>query len=465
MNTFSAFLSKTEEIAKQVAERATNLAEKAKNEEWVKQVASTVNEAVVTFKTEYNHAMNIASPVIREVGNRFISIDFPSERIIESLGKTLRERYSDDILIINMSEREYQEDLLPGHVISANFRGLPAPPLEMLSRLCLQIHQWLSRSPSNVVAVHCFPGLSRSAVLICCYLAWSGVVQHPVDALVDVFAGLKVDLESSPILPSQKRYLNYFFEFLICNISQLPSEPEKPLFLSKLILSGVPNLPLALDGDFRPFFEIWIDGRMLQSSLPNFVVGETAVENFVQQVPSYPIRKDDVRVSEESACVAVFESSQEIPLKGDLLFRIRHLTKTGARLTCLRFAVNSRHITNGILHLGNQELDGNGFSSCMIDAVFRSVSEPLSDDLDEFNKSSDLVKRSKEISTKLRSGAFSLEIPTSQDLDEVLLMNALGEKSDSKPNHNGIEPQIMGATSLDDDVDDFFAQLEKEAQI
>jgi hypothetical protein len=44
MKSWSDFLSKGEALAKQVSSQAIALAEKAKQEEWVKQVSSVVSE-------------------------------------------------------------------------------------------------------------------------------------------------------------------------------------------------------------------------------------------------------------------------------------------------------------------------------------------------------------------------------------------------------------------------------------
>jgi hypothetical protein len=44
MKSFTAFLAKGEALAKQVAEQAASVAEKAKSEEWVSKVSNSVNE-------------------------------------------------------------------------------------------------------------------------------------------------------------------------------------------------------------------------------------------------------------------------------------------------------------------------------------------------------------------------------------------------------------------------------------
>ena len=434
-----------------------------------------------TIKSEYQQTLNIATVPIRDVGYRFISIDYPTERTLSLYSTALREKYQDNILIINMSEREYDPEALPGHVLSVNFRGLPSPPLELICRLCLQIHQWLSRSPSNVVAIHCFPGLSRTAVLISCYLAWSGKCIHPVDALLQVCAGLKIDVDNEPILPSQKRYLNYFFEYLTSD-SPVPV-PARSLKVSKLILNGVPSIPIPEESLFRPFFEIWSDSHLVYSSLPELEPGEPK-ENLSQHVAAYPITKDVV--TDEEVCTVVFDKfSEENPvvLKGDILLRIRHLGAQGGRYTCLRFAFNTNHVHDGLLHFARQELDGNTKTHCVVDLVMIPTqgSAPTEDDIDENNRMIDIFKRSKDVSSKLRQGLEVSEYD-GDDIEEVILQKTLNKGVPSSSPEKVPEaykapvvdspvkvignPQVHDMTPTSgDDVDDFFAQLEKEAQI
>jgi hypothetical protein len=414
--------------------------------------------------------MNISTPIIRDVGNRFLSIDFPSERIIASLGVELRRRYQDNVLIVNLSERDYDEDQLPGHVLTVNFRGLPAPPLELLCRLCLQIHQWLSRSSANVVAIHCFPGLSRTAVLLCSYLSWCGTYVHPVDALIDVCAGLKIDVESNPILPSQKRYLNYFFDFLTNPV--LPAVPARNLTVSKLILNGVPRLPMSEDALFRPFVEIWKDGHLVYTSLPANTK-ELSVEDLVNSVQGHPIAPDPV--SQEETCVAAFTGFGEVVLSGDILFRIRHLTSLGGRFTCLRFAFSTNHVVNNMLHFGQLEIDGNLFNNCMIDVVFGvSATSSTSIVTEEVNQTRDILKRAKETSDKLRQGCDVSE--TGSDIEEIFLrrkvqaeapkIGTVSEKATAAViGKQSPDPLMEKGPESGDDVDDFFAQLEKDAQM
>jgi hypothetical protein len=386
------------------------------------------------MKAEYNSVFDNTVSRLRYMDERLISIDYPTERSIDSVASALRAHHGeDDVLIINMSERVYDYDRMPGHVVSVNFRGLPAPPLEMLCRLCLQMHQWLSRSPKTVVAMHCFPGYSRTAVLASCYLAWSGKNVHPIDALGSVCASLGIsdDAIESMILPSQKRYMNYFFEFLISDDESLIKVPPQQLQFSRLMLTGLPKLPpMGEDSDgFRPFFEIWQNGKLIFSSLPTDI----------ESLPVYPASDDSVIVS--------IDVPGAVVVCGDVLVRIRHYTQKGGRFTCLRFAFSTNQIRDNSLHLSQHEIDGNRESNCMINVVFsNSVNVEDSTNTEAHRH---IFQAAKKISEKLRSGLFE-----GQTVDEEsMLMNALRATEEHE------EAPVV------DDVDDFFAQLEKDARI
>jgi len=402
-------------------------------------------QAVETIKTEYKNATDPSVSLIREIGHGFLSIEFPSEATIGTISTILRSKHQDKVMIVNMSERSYDYDKMPGHVITANFRGLPSPPLDILARLCLQIHQWKSRSPDNIVAIHCFPGYSRTAVLVSCYLAWCGIYYHPVDGLIDVCRGLKID-ESESILPSQKRYLNYFFDLLSTGN---PPTPPALLFLSRLTLTGIPdNLPLSEDAHFRPFFEIWKDGRMLFSTLPKDVPNEALIE----MIPSYQMPT----ITNPQDIIAPFQLESPVCISGDVLFRIRHLSTNGARITCMRFALNSNYVFDNTLHLSHHEIDGNSFSKCLIDIAFDRPSAGkavVSDAGEEV-----LFKRSHDISSKLRQG---ISVVDDDEVDRVIGLPINMDEPDV--------PIISIADDEDvpvaDDVDDFFAQLEREAKM
>ncbi len=429
------------------------------------------------MKSEYLNVFEGKVSRLRYVDSRLISIDFPTERSIDSVAAALRGHHGeDDVLIINMSERVYDYDRMPGHVVSVNFRGLPSPPLEVLCRLCLQIHQWLSRSATTVVAIHCFPGYSRTAVLASCYLAWSGKYVHPMDALSSVSAALgKIGEEEDSIenllLPSQKRYMNYFFQFLISdeNEMELTRVPPVQLSMSRVVLIGLPKLPpMGDDSDgFRPFFEVWQNGQLVHSSLPK-------TKDILSTLPVYPHQHE----SEEKSVIVSMDVGIPIVIEGDVLVRVRHFTQRGGRFTCLRFAFSTNQIKEESLHLSQHEIDGNKESNCMIDVVFgKGGNQPavVIEEDDENNEShKHIFEAAKKLSEKLRYSLFhSRSNSKDQPIDEeTLLMNALHaseklKKTSPPPEMYDMQtPQHQDEEAHpSDDVDDFFAQLERDARI
>ena len=106
-------------------------------------------------------------------------------------------------------------------------------------RACASIDAWLRADAANVVAVHCRTGRGRSAVLLCCLLAWRaarGARHSPLDCL-SVLAQLRGEDENVLTLPSHRRYLHYFGAVLG------GSRPAgRPLELRSLMLNGMPPL-------------------------------------------------------------------------------------------------------------------------------------------------------------------------------------------------------------------------------
>merc|ERR1719197_426693 len=161
-------------------------------------------------------------------------MEFPSEEKVERLAHLLNGKFG----------------------VEVQFLGLPAPPLELLAKLCLQCHEWLTSGPDKMIVAHCFTGYLRSIVFAACFLSWQGQYEHPVDAL-DMICG-SVDVLEEKILPSQKRYLTYFSAVMHGDVlAPLPVE----LSIKALHLHGTPDIP-----DFRPYVEVWQEGQRIFSS-------------------------------------------------------------------------------------------------------------------------------------------------------------------------------------------------------
>jgi len=120
-------------------------------------------------------------------------------------------------LVINLSGSIYDTFELQGPVMDIMMSGCVLP-LEVLLRLVVSVHQWLSRAARNVVVVHGAddptgtaasygPGSFPIVLFLACYLSWVGKADHPKEAMLEVSRRMGI---SRSIWPSQLRYLSYF---------------------------------------------------------------------------------------------------------------------------------------------------------------------------------------------------------------------------------------------------------------
>lgn len=90
------------------------------------------------------------------------------------------------------------------------------PPLELLLRLVVSVHQWLNKATRHVVVVHGADDPETTAgkygagalpvvLFFACYLSWVGKADHPKEAMLEVSRRMGM---AQPLRPSQLRYLS-----------------------------------------------------------------------------------------------------------------------------------------------------------------------------------------------------------------------------------------------------------------
>lgn len=120
---------------------------------------------------------------------KLIWMDYPLGERMAALVAELERYHSDHYMVWNVagtSNSHYDPTPFGGRVVQLRFTGFLCPPLMMILEACASIHAWLRADPANVVAVHCRSGRGRSAVLLCCVLAWRaahGCISGPTDPL------------------------------------------------------------------------------------------------------------------------------------------------------------------------------------------------------------------------------------------------------------------------------------------
>jgi phosphatidylinositol-3,4,5-trisphosphate 3-phosphatase/dual-specificity protein phosphatase PTEN len=83
----------------------------------------------------------------------------------------------------------------------------------MIENAMVDMSQWLDDHPKNVVAIHCKAGKGRTGMLVCCLLYWRKYFRTMQESL-DFFARMRTHDMDGVSIPSQKRYVLYFEQWL-----------------------------------------------------------------------------------------------------------------------------------------------------------------------------------------------------------------------------------------------------------
>ncbi|XP_039275916.1 cyclin-G-associated kinase [Nilaparvata lugens] len=193
--------------------------------------------------------------------SRLAVMPFPAE----GLEVTTKSNYAEDVKIYlethhngtqycvyNVSGRSYPSSRLGrGRVVDCGWGGAlkRAPPLHALYKLCQDMYEFLEIHPKNICVVHCNDGKASSAVLVCAFLMFIGLVQNPEDA-AQLFA---VKRMPPGFQPSELRYLHY-----LCDVLRSPpfSPHFHPLKLVSITMQPVPLFNKVRDG-CRPYVEVY----------------------------------------------------------------------------------------------------------------------------------------------------------------------------------------------------------------
>ena len=152
---------------------------------------------------------------------RIIAMAFPASGFktiyrnnIEEVTQFLNEKHNENFLVLNLSGNEYNKSSFKGKVYDCNeWNDHHSPPLHLLFDLVEKIHDFLIKNINNVAVINCNAGKGRTGTLICCYLLFSGKFSNPNDAF-DYYSLKRFNSGLGVTNPSQKRYVNYFYELI-----------------------------------------------------------------------------------------------------------------------------------------------------------------------------------------------------------------------------------------------------------
>lgn len=290
---------------------------------------------------------------ITYITKRLLLMPFPSEeetsmgRPIEYLSHYLDTHHRDQYMIWNLSERQYDTSKFHNQVIEFSFPGYPAPPLHRAFEIVKSIAAWLDADPSNVAVVHCQTGTGRSAVSVASYLAYLGYQNSDCSRCLEMIAmacGVPV---TSLVIPTQRRYLNYVTNLLAGNY---PS--SAPIVLERVIINTIPDFER---GGCRPYLQIFKHAKLVFTSIG---------------------REKSLRWYAKEDAAMLFPVG--LPLEGDIIIRVRHLTARNERVSMLRLGFHAGYIRPGSVRFPVIELDSacadDRFSDDFwVDLVFRAL--------------------------------------------------------------------------------------------
>jgi tensin len=159
-------------------------------------------------------------------------------RKLAAVAHLLHKRHEGRFMIWNLSEVEYDTQLLDNQVLAYSFPGSPSPPLGLLLKLLMSMESWLKADERNVAVVHCLTGKGRTSTVLAAFLCWVGEAgfDNVHEALLYIGMCKKLP-EDQLTIPSQRRYVKYFSNMLD---GVRPSQP--PLLLKRILMSEAPKV-------------------------------------------------------------------------------------------------------------------------------------------------------------------------------------------------------------------------------
>lgn len=184
---------------------------------------------------------------------RVIAMGFPSEDLeglyrnpMIEVQRFLEQRHKNKYKVYNLcSERYYDPSKFHNRVLRVPFDDHNCPSMRQIIDCCKDMHEWTQVDEDNVIAVHCKAGKGRTGLMIACFLVYADKMS--ADKALEVFASKRTHNGKGVTIPSQKRYVSYFEEYLDKfgrDDSKFPYETGVPLVLTNARISPVPKMCL-----------------------------------------------------------------------------------------------------------------------------------------------------------------------------------------------------------------------------
>ena len=309
---------------------------------------------------------SLASPLPTAVPSPDHPDIIPAERKLAAVGHLLQRRHAGHYMVWNLSEVEYNSEILEDQVLTYSFPGSPSPPLGLWLKLLVAMESWLSADPRNVAVVHCLTGKGRTSLVLAAFLAWMGEAGFTSDltAALQYIADCKHVPADQLTIPSQRRYATYFQNMLD---GVRPSQP--PVVLQRIVFSHAPTFCSRIDAGTGnpitgcvPYIQIFKAGELLHTVPATAPIGETTALSatevpFCSNVASSSTSSAHGGSSSATTTTTV-RFDVNIPIQGDILVRARHLAAKRKRVSMFRVAFHTGYAPATVMRLTRSQLDG-----------------------------------------------------------------------------------------------------------
>ncbi|GAB5368944.1 hypothetical protein AAMO2058_001362900 [Amorphochlora amoebiformis] len=285
------------------------------------------------------------------VKKNIIAMGFPSEggealyrNPMSEVQRFFKEKHDGHYKIYNLcAEKTYEPEKFNHNTAWYPFEDHNAAPMQTIEDICKDLHKYLNNDKKNVAAIHCKAGKGRSGLIIACYLLYSGECHTAEEALV-VFAAKRTSDGKGVTIPSQKRFVSYFENYLKMEGKRREALDLRTGTKRELIhvrFWGVPNFDVG--GGCDPYFKVLKyekDGnlkKVFNSRSQHKVRKYKKGKNFIDIQCCVPLEGD---------CKLVFMDADTLNADDEMFWLWIHTSFTGEKVFLRKKELDGAHKEN-----------------------------------------------------------------------------------------------------------------------
>lgn len=211
------------------------------------------------------------------ITSRLIVMSCPTEGIeaaafgnnIDLVKEAIESKHGKNYRIYNLSQKIYRKEKLSQVIdLGAQLNPTRAPPAYLMLKLSANIAKFLGDNAKNVCIIHCGDGRVLSAIGVCTFLLYCGVLKNP-DSCLNLFH-VKRGGAALTLTPSQIRILRDTQQLVQSyRIGSPLALASNDCILTGITLTGVPLFNKLRNG-CTPFVEIYQRDKKIYTNFQSY---------------------------------------------------------------------------------------------------------------------------------------------------------------------------------------------------